>query len=138
MYPPLAGGGFNTGGLGDLRLLTTDRAPAATANVEYVLNLPANATPPARAPFDPDDPNTFNQATSLTLYDSLGATHTGTMYFDKTGERQRVERAAVHRRRRRRWRRRRCSTPTPALLTAPVGGLLPFPAVHAGHRRAPT
>ena len=68
------------------------------ANVEYVLNLPANATPPPIAPFDPNDPNTFNQATSLTLFDSLGATHTGTMYFDKTANRQRVEHAPVHRR----------------------------------------
>ena len=45
-YPPLGRGGFNTGGLGDLRLQTTDSPPAATTNVEYVLNLPANATPP--------------------------------------------------------------------------------------------
>ena len=37
VYPPLAAGGFNTGGLADLRLQTTDSAPAATANVEYVL-----------------------------------------------------------------------------------------------------
>ena len=43
-YPPLATGGFNTGGLGDLRLQTTDSAPAATTSVEYLLNLPANAT----------------------------------------------------------------------------------------------
>lgn len=83
-YPPLTGGGFNTGGLGDLRLQTTDSPPAATTSVEYLLNLPANATPPLVAPFDPTNPNTFNQATSLTLFDSLGATHTGTLYFEKT------------------------------------------------------
>src|SRR5262245_3997326 len=84
VYPPLANNGFNTGGLADLRLLTTDSAPQATANVDYVLNLPANANPPPIATFDPNDPNSFNQATSLTLFDSLGATHTGTMYFVKT------------------------------------------------------
>ena len=41
---------------------------------------PARRMPrrPPIAPFDPADPNTFNQATSLTLFDSLGATHTGT------------------------------------------------------------
>src|SRR5262252_2971237 len=38
VYPPLATGGFNTGGLGDLRLLTTDSAPQATGNVQYTLN----------------------------------------------------------------------------------------------------
>src|SRR6188768_21029 len=57
VYPPIAGGGFN-----DLRLLTTDSAPAATQDVEYVLNLPANAAPPPVAVFDPNDPNSFNQA----------------------------------------------------------------------------
>src|SRR5262245_50517855 len=45
VYPALAGGGFNNGGLGDLRLQTTDSAPSATANVDYTLNLPANANP---------------------------------------------------------------------------------------------
>src|SRR3954469_1418375 len=57
VYPPIAAGGFNTGGLSDLRLMTTDSAPAATGNVEYILNLPANATPPPVAVFDPNDPN---------------------------------------------------------------------------------
>ena len=127
VYPPIAGGGFNTGGLGDLRLLTTDSAPAATANVEYVLNLPANAAVPPITPFNPNDPNTFNQATSLTLFDSLGATHTGTMYFTKTATaNQWTAQLAID------------GTLTgPAqtltysntgLLTAPVGGQLAFPA----------
>src|SRR5262245_58821278 len=84
VYPPIAGGGFNTGGLGDLRLQTTDSAPSATGNVDYILNLPASATALPVAVFDPTDPNSYNQATSLTLFDSLGATHTGTMYFTKT------------------------------------------------------
>src|SRR6478672_10467016 len=63
VYPPLAAGGFNTGGLGDLRLQTTDSAPKATDTVNYTLNLPGNASPPPTAPFDPNNPNTFNQAT---------------------------------------------------------------------------
>jgi flagellar hook protein FlgE len=130
VYPPIAGGGFNTGGLGDLRLVTTDSAPAATNNVEYVLNLPANAAVPPIATFDPTDPNSFNQATSLTLFDSLGATHTGTMYFNKTANPNE-------------WTARLFidgqpvgvdGTPTnlqyspTGLLQTPVGGLLAFPA----------
>jgi flagellar hook protein FlgE len=126
VYPPLGTGGFNTGGLDDLRLQTTDAAPQATSQVEYTLNLPASATAPATTPFDPNDPNTFNQATSLTLFDSLGAAHTGTLYFSKTinanewESRLYIDGAAVG---------------TPAtlqysnvgLLTAPVGGLAVFP-----------
>ena len=126
VYPPLAGGGFNTGGLADLRLVTTDSAPQATSNVDYVLNLPASATPPPVAVFDPTDPNSFNQATSLTLYDSLGATHTGTMYFVKTATANQwtaqlsIDGTLV-------------GTPqtlqysNTGVLTAPAGGLLAFP-----------
>jgi len=47
------------------------------------LNLPANATPPATATFDPTDTSSFNNATSLTIYDSLGAAHTASMYYVK-------------------------------------------------------
>jgi len=132
VYPPLGAGGFNTGGLSDLRLQTTDAAPQATSEVEYVLNLPANAVPPAITPFDPNDPNTFNQATSLTLFDSLGAAHTGTQYFTKTANpnewntRLYIDGTAVD-----------GGVPGASitlqytnvgLLTAPAGGLAVFPA----------
>jgi flagellar hook protein FlgE len=83
-YPPTPGGGFNTGALSDLRLVTTESAPAATTNVEVVLNLPANATPPPVAPFDVANPDTYNHSTSMTIYDSLGAAHTATVYFSRT------------------------------------------------------
>jgi flagellar hook protein FlgE len=83
-YPPTPGGAFNTGALSDLRLVTTESAPAATTNVEVVLNLPANATPPPVAPFDVANPDTYNHSTSMTIYDSLGAAHTATVYFTRT------------------------------------------------------
>ena len=84
VYPPLANGGFNTGGLGDLSLSTGVSAPQATTSVNALLNLPANATAPATATFDPTDTTSFNNATSLTIYDSLGAAHTASMYYVKT------------------------------------------------------
>jgi flagellar hook protein FlgE len=83
VYPPLANGGFNTGGMSDLSLSTGVSAPQATTNVDVLLNLPASATPPANATFDPADTSSFNNATSLTIYDSLGAAHTASMYFVK-------------------------------------------------------
>jgi flagellar hook protein FlgE len=83
VYPPLANGGFNTGGLSDLSLSTGVSAPQATTNVDVLLNLPANATAPTTATFDPADTTSFNNATSLTIYDSLGAAHTASMYFVK-------------------------------------------------------
>src|SRR5262249_37765049 len=84
VYPPLANGGFNTGGLSDLSLSTGVSAPNATTSVNALLNLPANATAPATATFDPTDTTSFNNATSLTIYDSLGAAHTASMYYVKT------------------------------------------------------
>lgn len=84
VYPPLANGGFNTGGLSDLSLTTGESAPQATAAVDVTLNLPADGTVPTTAVFDPADASSYNNATSLTVYDSLGAAHTATMYFVKT------------------------------------------------------
>jgi flagellar hook protein FlgE len=136
VYPPLTAGGFNTGGLDDLRLQTTDSAPSATATVEYVLNQPGNATAPLVAPFDANNPNSFNQATSLTLFDSLGATHTGTMYFSKT--------AVANQ-----WEARlfidgsdtggvqTLQYSNSGLLQTPVSGLLPFPTFNPTTGAAP-
>jgi flagellar hook protein FlgE len=84
VYPPSADGQFNTGALTDIQLVTSESAPAATANVDVTLNLPANASQPTVATFDPANVNSYNNATSLTTYDSLGAAHTATMYFVKT------------------------------------------------------
>ena len=83
VYPPLATGGFNTGGLANLSLTTNESAPNATTSASLTANLPANATVPPNSPFSATDPNSYNNTTSLTLYDSLGAAHTGTLYFTK-------------------------------------------------------
>jgi len=82
-YPPLANGGFNTGGLSNISLNTDESSPQATANAQISANLPANAQPPTNAPFSPTDPNSYNNTTALTVYDSLGAAHTASLYFIK-------------------------------------------------------
>jgi flagellar hook protein FlgE len=84
VYPPLANGTFNTGGLSDLSLSTAEGAPNATTAVSLTANLPANATVPADAVFNPADPNSYNSTTSVTVYDSLGAAHTASLYFTNT------------------------------------------------------
>ena len=83
VYPPLAGGLFNTGGLTDLSLTTGVSAPNPTTNVDLTLNLPASAAAPATAVFNPADPTSYNNTTSLTVYDTLGAAHTASLYFIK-------------------------------------------------------
>ena len=82
-YPPLATGGFNTGGLADIQLTTAENPPAATTSASLTLNLPSSAAAPTTAPLDPTNPNTYTNTTSLTTYDSLGAAHTAQLYFMK-------------------------------------------------------
>ena len=84
VYQPTLGGAFNTTSLTDLRLVTGDSAPQATANANIVFNLASDVAPPAVAVFDPANNNSYNNSTSLTIYDSLGAAHTASMYFVKT------------------------------------------------------
>lgn len=68
----------------DLSLAASQAPPLATATVEMILNLDAAAVPPA--PFDPTDPEaTSNYATSVTVYDSLGAEHRADLYVRANG-----------------------------------------------------
>jgi len=82
-YPFAGAGLFNTGTPQDLQLLTGANPPAATTSATFGINLPANASAPANPVFDPADPASFNHTTSVTIYDSLGAAHTATVYFIK-------------------------------------------------------
>jgi flagellar hook protein FlgE len=85
VYAPNANGTFNTTSLTNLQIPTGQSAPAASTTGTLDFNLPANATPPpAVPPFSPGNPNTYNQSTSMTLYDSLGAAHTASFYFVNT------------------------------------------------------
>jgi flagellar hook protein FlgE len=84
VYQPTATGTFNTTAPTDLQLVTSDSSPQATTTVTLVHNLPGNAAQPATGVFDPTIPGSFNNSTSLTMYDSLGAAHTASVYFVKT------------------------------------------------------
>lgn len=84
VFLPNTAGGFDTGRMSDLQLPTGDAPPAATGNVTVETNLPADAAQPTVSPFDPLDPNTYNETTSVTVYDSLGAAHNQSLYFVKT------------------------------------------------------
>jgi flagellar hook protein FlgE len=83
VYAPLANGGFNTGGLSDLNITTSISAPQATSYVGLLLNLPASAQAVTTPTFDPADQTSYTNTTSLTIYDSLGAAHTASLYFIK-------------------------------------------------------
>lgn len=69
----------------DIQISQADLLPQATTTVTAGLNLDARSTIPAVAPFDPNNPSTFNNSTSSTIYDSLGGSHVASIYFAKTG-----------------------------------------------------
>ncbi len=135
-YPPTGLNGFNTGGLADLRLVTNVSAPSATTSANVLFNLPANATVPTVTPFDPTNVNSYNEATSLTVYDSLGAAHTGTLYFDKTATanqwnmRLYVDGNAV-------GAAQTLQYSTSGTITTPAGGTITFPAYTPATGAAP-
>ncbi len=74
---------FSTGVLDDLQLPLANNDPRATQNVGVAINMEAGQTEPVVA-FDETDPASYNFSTSTTVYDSLGSTHTQTMYMRKT------------------------------------------------------
>ncbi|MBD1390829.1 flagellar hook protein FlgE [Neiella sp. HB171785] len=64
--------------------------PTATENVDISVNLPSSAAapndgaaPPGPVPFDWNDPDSYNAATSVTVYDSLGQSYVQTTYYRK-------------------------------------------------------
>lgn len=58
--------------------------PVATTKLATGLNLDARATVPVSSPFDINNPLTFTNSTSSTVYDSLGNSHVFSTYFVKT------------------------------------------------------
>jgi flagellar hook protein FlgE len=126
VYPPLAGGGFNTGTLSDLNLQTSQSAPNPTKTGTVLLNLPTGAAViPAAPAFSPTNSATYTESTSTTVYDSLGAALPATLYFAATGPNTWAVHMTVN---------GTVTTPDPQTLTfnssgaeiAPVGGLLTF------------
>jgi flagellar hook protein FlgE len=83
VFPETANGVFDIGTLTDLRLIVGESAPQETSTGELGVNVPANSTVPASPVFDPNDPGSFNNSTSTTVYDSLGESHTASWYFVK-------------------------------------------------------
>ncbi|MGA2551705.1 MAG: flagellar hook protein FlgE [Burkholderiaceae bacterium] len=61
-------------------------AASKTTNVTANLNLDSSATAMTAANFNPSDSTTYSYATSTSVYDSLGNSHTLGLYFVPTGE----------------------------------------------------
>lgn len=85
-YTANADGQVDLGNEVDLRIEAFKLEPNKTSEVKLGFNLDASAAAVDAAlypEFDPADQSTFNFASSVTLYDSEGIPHVGTMYFRK-------------------------------------------------------
>jgi len=66
-----------------IKIPDTAGVPQKTESVTISLNLPASDTEKDVSAFDPSDPDTYNNATSVTIYDSLGDAHILNTYYVK-------------------------------------------------------
>lgn len=76
------------GPMGDLRVPNGQIAAQASSLLTYGGNLSADWQTPVVAPFNATDPQSYNSSIVSVVYDSLGAQHTVTQYFVKTGTNQ--------------------------------------------------
>jgi flagellar hook protein FlgE len=74
----------------ELQLSASQIPPRATSdplsgNLTAVLNLDSRESNPAISPFNFQNPQTYNFSTGLSVYDTLGVSHTLTTYYVRTG-----------------------------------------------------
>jgi len=83
-YMADASGALLTGAPGPLSIDTADLSPQITRELNAVLNLDSGDGVPALTPFDKDRPDTFNNSTAISIFDSLGNAQTLQTFYVKT------------------------------------------------------
>jgi flagellar hook protein FlgE len=76
------------GAMGDLKVPNGQIPAEATGKLTYVGNLSSDWAAPSNATFDHTDAQSYNGTAVSVVYDSLGAQHSVTQYFVKTGTNQ--------------------------------------------------
>jgi len=76
--------GFSVGVFRPLTIDTAQGLPNATENINMKLNINAAAAVPPTTAFDPADPLSYNNTTSITTYDTQGNAHIASTYYVKT------------------------------------------------------
>jgi len=80
---PASANGSISGQLADLQVSTDNLPPIQTTSMNGLLNLDSREVAPTVTPFDPLDQNTYNSATSVSVFDSQGNSHVMTKFFVK-------------------------------------------------------
>ena len=81
---PAINGVIASGSLTNLQIPTNNLAPQVSSTIGIGVNLDARSSVVATATFNPVDPTSFTQSTSLTLYDALGGEQNLGLYFAKS------------------------------------------------------
>ena len=68
-----------------IQINTADLKPVATSRVDTEINLDSGSSVPITAPFNADDPTSYNKQTPIDVYDSLGNPHVMSTFYVKTG-----------------------------------------------------
>ncbi|MDI1277122.1 flagellar hook-basal body complex protein [Methylobacter sp.] len=79
-----AAAGFSVGVFRPLTIDTAQGLPNATTSVAMKLNINGAASAPTAAVFDPTNPLSYNNTTSVTSYDTQGNSHIVSTYYVKT------------------------------------------------------
>lgn len=83
-YAANAAGVLATGAPAELKINTADLQPATTTEVVGIVNLDSRNGNLTEIAFNPNDPSTYHNSTAVTVYDSLGNSHTLQTFFVKT------------------------------------------------------
>jgi flagellar hook protein FlgE len=76
--------GFSVGVFRPLTIDTAQGLPNATENINMKLNINGAASQPSTLLFDPTNPLSYNNTTSITTYDTQGNAHIASTYYVKT------------------------------------------------------
>lgn len=82
-YLPNAAGAIIASAPVPLQINSADLTPNMTTSAVIGANLNSTSAVPATSAFNPVDSTSYNNSTSMSVYDSLGASHIGTMYFQR-------------------------------------------------------
>ena len=79
-----ANGQLAVGAAVPLRIDPADQPPKVTSAIQIQLQLDSRVAAPTKVPFDPADPDTYNKQVPMTVYDTLGNSHTLSTYYVRT------------------------------------------------------
>lgn len=82
-YRANSNGTLDTSAPGDLQISSSDIPPAVTTEVQAQVNLDSRLSALDWTAFSPSNSATYNSATSVSVYDTLGNQHALSMYFVK-------------------------------------------------------